>query len=85
MFDSRRENARIFGRNKDADCHEVRAFLSANRIPYEWVDRDRHPERVPPGVSEDPDCPAVVVDGQFFAEPPSGMNSSPGEAPPTSG
>ena len=60
----------IFGRNKDADCHEVRAFLSANRIPYEWVDRDRHPEQVPPGVSEDPDCPAVVVDGQFFAEPP---------------
>jgi thioredoxin reductase (NADPH) len=60
----------IFGRNKDADCHEVRAFLSANRIPYEWVDRDRHPKRVPPGVSEDPDCPAVVVDGQFFAEAP---------------
>src|SRR5580700_5695216 len=60
----------IFGRNKDADCQEVRAFLSANRIPYEWVDRDRHPERVPPGVSEDPDCPAVIVDGRFFAEPP---------------
>ena len=31
----------IFGRNKDADCHNIRAFLSANRIPYEWVDRDR--------------------------------------------
>jgi len=60
----------IFGRNKDADCHEVRAFLSANRIPYEWVDRDHYPERVPPGLSEDPDCPAVVVDGQVFAEPP---------------
>src|SRR6202789_1913300 len=59
----------IFGRNKDTDCHNIRAFLSANRIPYEWVDRDRHPERVPSGVSEDPDCPVVAVDGQLFAEP----------------
>ncbi|MGB8441598.1 MAG: FAD-dependent oxidoreductase [Candidatus Acidiferrales bacterium] len=60
----------IFGRNRDADCHSVRTFLSANRIPYEWVDRDRFPERVPAGVSDDPDCPAVSVDGQIFAEPP---------------
>ncbi len=60
----------IFGRNKDADCHNIRAFLSANRIPYEWVDRDRQPERVPPGTSEDPDCPAVSVDGQIFIKPP---------------
>jgi thioredoxin reductase (NADPH) len=60
----------IFGRNQDADCHDIRIFLSANRIPFEWVDRDRYPERVPPGVSDDPDCPAVSVDGQIFAEPP---------------
>src|SRR3984885_4303513 len=60
----------IFGRNRDVDCHNIRAFLSANRIPFEWVDRDSYPERVPAGVSEDPDCPIVVVDGQFFAEPP---------------
>ena len=37
----------IFGRDRDADCHYIRAFLSANRISYEWVDRDREPERVP--------------------------------------
>lgn len=60
----------IFGRNKDEDCHNIRAFLSANRIPFEWVDRDRYPERVPAGVSDDPDCPAVTVDGQLFIEPP---------------
>jgi len=30
----------IFGRNRDADCYNIRKFLSANRIPYEWV---RHP------------------------------------------
>ena len=60
----------IFGRNRDADCHDIRAFLSANRIPYEWVDRDRQPEQVPPGVPEDLDCPAVSVDGQLFIQPP---------------
>ena len=60
----------IFGRNNDADCHDIRTFLSANRIPYEWVDRDRYPERVPAGASDDPDCPAVSVDGQLFVEPP---------------
>jgi thioredoxin reductase (NADPH) len=60
----------IFGRNKEADCHNIRAFLSANRIPYEWVDRDSYPERVPAGVSDDPDCPVVSVDGQLFIEPP---------------
>src|ERR1700677_3289514 len=61
----------IFGRNKDADCHNIREFLSANRIPYEWVDRDSYPDRVPAGLSGDPDCPAVSVDGQPFIEPPS--------------
>jgi thioredoxin reductase (NADPH) len=57
----------IFGRNRDADCYDIRAFLSANRIPYEWVDRDCYPERVPAG---DPACPSVSVDGQLFIEPP---------------
>jgi thioredoxin reductase (NADPH) len=60
----------IFGRNKDEDCHNIRAFLSSNRIPYEWIDRDRHPEQLPAGISDDPDCPAVTVDGQLFSEPP---------------
>src|ERR1700685_4675622 len=60
----------IFGRNRDADCHNIREFLSANRIPFEWVDRDAYPERAPTGVSDDPDCPAVSVDGQLFIEPP---------------
>ena len=60
----------IFGRNKDEDCHNIRTFLSANRIPYEWVDRDVYPERVPTRVSGDPDCPAVSIDGQLFVEPP---------------
>jgi thioredoxin reductase (NADPH) len=60
----------IFGRNKDADCRNIRTFLSANRIPCEWVDRDIYPEQVPAGLSDDPDCPGVSVDGQIFSEPP---------------
>jgi thioredoxin reductase (NADPH) len=60
----------IFGRNKDADCRNIRTFLSANRIPYEWVDRDIYPEQVPAGLSDDPDCPGVSVDGQLFSVPP---------------
>jgi hypothetical protein len=35
-----------------------------------WVDRDSYPEQVPAGVSDDPDCPAVSVDGQLFVAPP---------------
>jgi thioredoxin reductase (NADPH) len=60
----------IFGRNQDTDCRDVCSFLSANRIPYEWVDRDRSPERVPLGASNDPDCVVISVDGQLFNGPP---------------
>jgi thioredoxin reductase (NADPH) len=60
----------IFGRDQDADCHNIRAFLSANRIAYEWIDRDTFPERAPDGLSDDPDCPGISVDGQLFSEPP---------------
>jgi thioredoxin reductase (NADPH) len=60
----------IFGRNEDEDCHNIREFLSANRIPYEWIDRDVYPDRVPGGLSDGPDCPGVSVDGQLFSEPP---------------
>jgi thioredoxin reductase (NADPH) len=60
----------IVGRHPDVDCNDIRSFLSANRVPYEWVDRDAHPEQVPAGASDDPECPAVIVDGKVFAEPP---------------
>jgi thioredoxin reductase (NADPH) len=61
----------ILGTQYDVDCRDIRAFLSANRIPYEWVDREREPERVPPDVPPDFGCPAVVVDGRLFTHPPS--------------
>ena len=37
----------IVGNQYDEDCRDIRQFLAANRIPYEWVDRLREPERVP--------------------------------------
>ncbi len=61
----------ILGTQHDVDCRDIRAFLSANRIPYEWVDRDREPQRVPDGVPPDSGCPAVVIDGHIFTHPPS--------------
>ena len=60
----------ILGTQYDSDCQDIRAFLSANRIPYEWVDREREPERVPAGVPPDSGCPAVAIDGQLFMHPP---------------
>ena len=38
----------LVGTQYDSDCRDIRVFLSANRIPYEWVDAEREPERVPP-------------------------------------
>jgi thioredoxin reductase (NADPH) len=61
----------ILGTEYESDCRDVRAFLSANRIPYEWVDRDREPERVPAGLPPDSGCPAVAIDGKLFTRPPS--------------
>jgi thioredoxin reductase (NADPH) len=61
----------ILGTQHEADCRDIRAFLSANRIPYEWVDREREPQRVPDGVPPDSGCPAVVIDGHIFTHPPS--------------
>jgi thioredoxin reductase (NADPH) len=61
----------ILGTQYDVDCRDIRAFLSANRIPYEWVDREREPDRVPADVPPDFGCPAVVIDGRLFTHPPS--------------
>ncbi len=54
----------IVGSQYDTDCRDIRTFLAGNRIPYEWVDRDREPERVPTCMSGEIEGPAVVVDHQ---------------------
>jgi thioredoxin reductase (NADPH) len=63
----------VVGSQYDTDCRDIRTFLSMNRIPYEWVDREREPERVPACMSEHRDGPAVVVDRAYCVgqgEPP---------------
>jgi thioredoxin reductase (NADPH) len=60
----------IVGTEYDTDCRDVRSFLVANRIFYEWVDRGREPERVPACVPSDVGGPAVVVDGGTCIHPP---------------
>jgi thioredoxin reductase (NADPH) len=52
----------VVGSQYDTDCRDIRTFLSMNRVPYEWIDRAREPERVPLCMPKDVDGPAVVVD-----------------------
>jgi thioredoxin reductase (NADPH) len=61
----------ILGTKYDTDCRDIRAFLGANRIPFEFVDRDHEPERVPPFMPKDWGCPAVAIDGKLFDHAPS--------------
>jgi thioredoxin reductase (NADPH) len=61
----------VVGSQYDVDCREIRNFLAMNRIPYEWVDREREPERVPSCMPPDLSGPAVVVDRAFcVGQPP---------------
>jgi thioredoxin reductase (NADPH) len=63
----------IVGTQYDNDCREIRAFLSSNRIPYEWVDHSREPERVPLCMTDRSGAPiaspSVVVDGAQCVHP----------------
>jgi thioredoxin reductase (NADPH) len=55
----------ILGTRYDTDCRDIRDFLSANRIPYEWVDREREPERASACLAKGFPGPAVLVDGEL--------------------
>jgi thioredoxin reductase (NADPH) len=60
----------ILSSKNDGDCRNIRAFLAANRIPYECVDRELEPGRVPSFMFADPGCPAVAIDGKLFDHTP---------------
>jgi thioredoxin reductase (NADPH) len=61
----------VVGSQFDTDCRDIRTFLSSNRIPYEWVDREREPGRVPSCMSHELSGPAVVVDRAYcVGQPP---------------
>src|ERR1700730_7281728 len=47
MLNLASSRVQIVGSEFDDDCREIRTFLSMNRIPYEWVDRDRSAQLAP--------------------------------------
>ncbi len=52
---------RIFGSKFDPNCRSIRAFLSANRVQYDWI---------PPSTEQEPGTRvAVVADGETVEEP----------------
>jgi thioredoxin reductase (NADPH) len=60
----------LVGTQYDSDCREIRVFLSANRIPYEWIDAEREPERMPACMAGKYDGPSVIVDRAYCVETP---------------
>ncbi|MBW4040301.1 MAG: FAD-dependent oxidoreductase [Acidobacteria bacterium] len=58
----------IIGTQYDTECRDIRAFLSANRIPFEWIDAERDPERIPTCMGGRYDGPRVIVDRQYCVE-----------------
>ena len=61
----------VIGSQYDTDCRDIRSFLSINRIPYEWVDRQREPDRIPSCMPPGMDGPAVVIDRErCVGQPP---------------
>jgi thioredoxin reductase (NADPH) len=56
----------IVGSQYSQECRDVRAFLALNRIPYEWVDADREPERVPVLVPPNFTGAFAVLDTSVF-------------------
>jgi thioredoxin reductase (NADPH) len=57
----------VIGSQLATDLSDIRAFLRLNRIPYEWIDRERQPGRVPVCAG---DGHAVVVDGEISLKQP---------------
>jgi thioredoxin reductase (NADPH) len=64
----------LVGTQYDRDCRDIRAFLSANRIPYEWVDAEKDLDRMPKCMGGVYDGPSVVIDRQYCVEEPTVRN-----------
>lgn len=60
----------LVGTQYDSDCRDIRVFLSANRIPYEWVDAEREPQRIPACMAGEYEGPSVIVDRAYCVETP---------------
>jgi len=58
----------VIGPPYDADCRDIREFLSMNRIPYEWQ-HENHPAQMSLGVPPDSPGPFVVIDRAVLVNP----------------
>lgn len=63
----------VLGASWCPDCRRAKQFLSAHRIPHEWVDLEEHPERTAEVEARNGGkriIPTIVFpDGSFLAEP----------------
>jgi thioredoxin reductase (NADPH) len=53
----------LIGSQYNAECRRIRSFLSANRVQYDWVDRELDPIRASFYVPAGHDGVAAIVDG----------------------
>jgi thioredoxin reductase (NADPH) len=60
----------LVGTQYDTESRDIRSFLSANRIPYEWVDAQREPDRIPVCMAGEYDGLTVIIDRQYCVESP---------------
>jgi thioredoxin reductase (NADPH) len=60
----------LVGTQYDVECSDIRRFLSANRIPYEWVDREREPGRIPVCIGPEKTEPTVAIDRDYCLTSP---------------
>jgi thioredoxin reductase (NADPH) len=60
----------VVGSQYNDECRVVRSFLALNRIPYEWIDGEREPERLPPCTPPGCKQPFVFVDKSVFVGEP---------------
>jgi thioredoxin reductase (NADPH) len=66
MRDNNPVRAVVAGLQYDAECRDIRMFLSLNHIPYQWVDKQSDPDRVPLCVLYDPRGAFVLVDSSVL-------------------
>ena len=58
----------VIGPPYDTDCRDIRAFLSMNRIPYEWQ-HEYDPAQTPLEVPPDSPGPFVIIDRTILVNP----------------
>lgn len=62
MLDLPSSRVQIIGSKFDDGCREIRTFLTGNRIPYQWVDRDHSVQSASVDAPGDSAGLSVVVD-----------------------